>query len=213
MKPNTAGKFVAITLLSTVTAFAGSPSIGVASSFGSFTVGTSQVTGSAQIANGSQIKTDKLPSQVALQNGTRVLLATNSSASVYDDRLLLFHGSARLDQMNDYGVEASGLRIVPDNANSAAAVRLNAGAVEVASIAGTVKVLGPNGAMLTRVGAGTASSFKPQSGAGGQKSGGGAVATITSGNTLLYVAIVSGLAGVALGAAALVNSSSSYSAP
>jgi hypothetical protein len=213
MKPSSFGKVFAITALSTITAFAGARSIGVASSFGSFTVGASQVNGSAEITNGSQITTDKLPSQIALQNGTKLLLATNSSANVYSDRLVLFQGAARLDQMGSYGVEALGIRVIPDTADSAAAVRLNAGAVEVASIAGTVKVFGPGGAMLTRVGAGTASSFKPQSGAGGQKSGGGAVATMTSGNTLLYVAIIAGLAGVALGAAALVNSTSSYSAP
>jgi hypothetical protein len=212
MKPSSFGKVIAITALSTTAAFAGTRSIGVASSFGSFTLGTSEVNGSAEITNGSHISTDRLPSQLALQSGTRVLLGTNSSANVYGDRLVLFQGAARLDQMGNYGVEASGIRVISDTPDSAAAVRLNAGAVEVASITGSVKVFTPGGVMLTRVGAGTASSFKPQSGAGGQ-SGGGAVATLTSGNTLLYVAVIAGLAGVALGAAALVNSTSSYSAP
>jgi hypothetical protein len=212
MKPDSFGKVIVLTAFSTIAVFAGTHSIGVASSFGIFTLGTSEVNGSAEITNGSHIATDRLPSQLALLSGTKVLLATNSSANVYGDRLVLFQGAARLDQMGNYGVEASGIHIIPDTADSVAAVRLNSGAIEVASIAGSVKVLGPGGVMLTRVGAGTASSFKPQSGAGGQ-SGGGAVATLTSGNTLLYVAVIAGLAGVALGAAALVNSTSSYSAP
>jgi hypothetical protein len=201
------------TALSAGPAFAVTPVIGVASAFGSFTVNSSQVAGNSNLYNGSQVNTGATTSQIFLQGGPSVLLATNTGATVYTDHLVLTQGSVRVDDMSKYDVQALGYRIAADEPNAQAAVRLRDGAVEVASMSGAVRVFDPSGAMLTRVGAGTASSFKPgQTGAGsgsGAHSGGGAAGAISGGgHTLLYASIVLGVAAAGAGAAAYVITNS-----
>lgn len=211
----------AVTALSAGSAFAVTPVIGVASAFGSFTVDSSNVTGNSNVYDGSQINTGSVTSQLFLQGGSSVMLATNTGATVYNDHLVLTQGAVRVDNMNKYDVRALGYRVAADEPNSQAAVRLREGAVEVASMSGALKVFDQNGAMLTRIGAGTASSFKPgQSGAdpgttsGNSKSGsngGGAAGAIAGGHKVLYTSIILGLAGAGAGAAAFVATSGSSS--
>jgi hypothetical protein len=202
----------AVTAFSAGSAFAVTPVIGVASAFGSFTVNSSQVTGNSNVYDGSQINTSSTASQIFLQGGPSVMLATNTGATVYNDHLVLTQGAVRVDNMNKYDVQALGYRVAADEPNSQAAVRLREGAVEVASMSGVVKVFDPNGAMLTRVGAGTASSFKPgQSGAdpgngSNSKSGGSAAGAIAGGHKVLYTSVILGVAGAGAGAAAFVAS-------
>jgi hypothetical protein len=192
--------------MSAVSAFATTPTIGVASAFGSFTVNSAQVSGNANIFDGSQVRTDKAASQIFLQNGASVLLATNTAATVFKDRLVLSQGAARVDNMTKFSVEASGFRVMPDSDTSQAAVRLNQGAVEVASMSGTVRVYNSSGAMLTHIGAGTASAFKPgQSGA----STAGGMSGATGSSVLLFTAVLASFAALGLAAVAYVNSNSS----
>lgn len=197
------------TALSAGPAFAVTPVIGVVSAFGTFTVNNYQVAGNSNLYNGSQIRTGGAMSEIFLQGGPSVMLATNTGATVYNDHLLLTRGTVRVDDMSKYDVQALGYRIAADEPNARAAVRLRDGAVEVASMSGVVRVFDPSGAMLTRVGAGTASSFKPgQTGAGsggGAHTGGGAAGAISGGgHTLLYASIVLGVAAAGAGAAAYV---------
>jgi hypothetical protein len=67
--------------------------------------------------------------------------------------------------------------------------------------------------MLTRIGAGTASSFKPgQTGA----SGGGAASTVGgvgASNAVLYAAVIAGVAGLGLASAAFITTHSGSSSP
>lgn len=200
------------TALSAGPAFAVTPVIGVASAFGSFTVNTSRVAGNSNLYDGSQVNTGATTSQIFLQGGPSVLLATNTGATVYTDHLVLTQGSVRVDNMNKYDVQALGYRIAADEPNAQAAIRLRDGAVEVAGMSGAVRVFDPSGAMLTRVGAGTASSFKPGqtgAGSGGAHSGGGAAGAISGGgHTLLYASIVLGVAAAGAGAAAYVITNS-----
>ena len=56
---NTVGLAVA---MSAVSAFATTPTIGVASTFGRFTVNSAQVSGNANLFDGSRIRTDKAAS-------------------------------------------------------------------------------------------------------------------------------------------------------
>jgi hypothetical protein len=210
----------AVTALSAGSAFAVTPVIGVASAFGSFTVNSSQVTGNSNVYDGSQISTGSTASQIYLQGGPSVMLATNTGATVYNDHLVLTQGAVRVDNMNKYDVQALGYRVAADEPNSQAAVRLREGAVEVASMSGVLKVFDPSGAMLTRIGAGTASAFKPgQSGAdpgntNNSKSGsngGGAAGAIAGGHKVLYTSIILGVAAAGAGAAAYVATSGSSS--
>lgn len=196
-----------VAAMSAVPVFAATPVIGVASALGSFTVNSATVNGNANVLDGSELRTDKASSQVLLQSGPSLTLATNSSATVFNDHLVLSQGSARLDNMSKYAVEASGYRVVPDQPASQAIVRLNNGAVEVGSLSGAVKVFDAKGAMLTRVGAGTASSFTPrQSGASPST---GASGTVTT--KVAVASLIASLAAVGIGAAALVNSNNNPS--
>jgi ferric-dicitrate binding protein FerR (iron transport regulator) len=202
--------------VSAASAFAATPAIGVASAFGSFSVNSAQVSGNANVFDGSQVSTDKASSQIFLQNGSSVTLATNTAATIYKDHLIIRQGAARVDDMENYNVQGLGYRVVADGPGSQTAVRLNNGAFEVASLSGAVKIFDSKGAMLTRIGAGTASSFKPgQSGASGAGGGGGGAASTvsSSSNVLLFGAIIAGLAGIGLGAAALANSGSASTSP
>ena len=193
--------------MSAVSAFATTPTIGVASASGSFTVNSAQVSGNANLFDGSQVRTDKAASQLFLQDGASVLLATNTAATIYKDKLVLSEGAARIDNMSKLNVEAAGFRVVPDDATSQAAVRMNDGTVEVASMSGAVKVFNKEGAMLTHIGAGTASAFKPggQSGA----STGGGMSGIHGTSVALFASVIASFAGLGLAAAAYARSGSS----
>lgn len=214
MKSNSLMTVALVAAVSAVSAFAVTPGIGVASAFGSFSVNSAQVSGNANIFDGSQVRTDKAASQILLQNGSSLTLATNTAATIYNDHVVIREGAARVDDMSNYNVEGLGYHVVADEPGSQTAVRLNNGAFEVASMSGAVKVFDSKGAMLTRIGAGTASSFKPgQSGASGGS--GSAASTIgsSSTNVLLYGAVVAGLAGAGLGTLAYVKASDNATSP
>jgi ferric-dicitrate binding protein FerR (iron transport regulator) len=207
---------IAVAVVSAVSiAFAGTPAIGVASAFGSFSVNRAQVSGNANVFDGSQVRTDKVASQILLQNGSSVTLATNTAATIYNDHLVIQEGAARLDGMSRYNVQGLGYRVVADEPGSQTAVRLNNGAFEVASMSGAVKVFNSEGAMLTRIGAGTASSFKPGQSGASSGGGSGAASTVGSGsaNVLLFGAVIAGLAGAGLGAAAFLRSNAAATSP
>ena len=199
-----------VAAMSALSVFAATPAIGVASAFGSFTVNSATANGNSNIYEGSQVSTGATASQIFLQGGPSVMLATNTGATIYNDRLVLSQGAVRVDNMGKYDVQALGYRVVADDPNTQAAIRLREGAVEVASMTGVVRVFDSNGAMLTRMGAGTASSFKPgQTGAGGGSnsgnSGGGAAGAVGGSHVLLYTGIVAAVAAAAVGGVAFLN--------
>jgi hypothetical protein len=209
MKFNSLMTVALVTAVSAASGFAATPAIGVASAFGSFSVNSAPVNGNANVFNGSEVRTDKAASQILLQNGSSLTLATNTAATIYNDHIVIREGAARVDDMSKYDVQGLGYRVVADEPGSQAAVRLNNGAFEVASMSGALKVFDSNGAMLTRIGAGTASSFKPgQSSKSGQSgaSGGGAASTVSSasGTVLLYAAVIGSVAAIGLAGAAFI---------
>lgn len=185
-----------------VCASASTPTIGVATSMGSLTVDNSRVNGNANIFDGAQVNTDKTPTQILLRNGSNLTLGTNSAANVYNDRLILLQGGVRVDGMSKYNVEASGLRVQPDESNTIAIVRYDTTRVQVGALAGALKVFDQKGALITRVGTGTAASFNPRQ----QQGGSGASTGETVPNRYFWLALgivaaaflAAGLAGAAL---------------
>ncbi len=203
-----------VAAMSALSGYAATPAIGVASAFGSFTVNSTTANGNSSIYDGSQVNTGATASQIFLQGGPSVMLATNTGATIYNDHLVLSQGAVRVDNMGKYDVQALGYRVTADDPNAQAAVRLREGSVEIASMTGVVKVFDSNGAMLTRMGAGTASSFKTgQTGASGSdsNSGGHAAGAVGGGSShvLLYTGIVAAVAAAAVGGVAYLNSNSS----
>lgn len=146
--------------------FAASPSIGIASAVGAFSVNSVAVTGNVDVFDGAQLQTTVAPSEVHLGNGVDVRLATRSSGAVFNNRFILREGAVRLANFASYPAEVGDLEIKADTPGAAAIVRVSSKTVEVASIGGSVQV-SDGGAMMTRVAAGTKMSFQ-NSGAGGQ---------------------------------------------
>ena len=166
MKLNRSLKFGFTAALSITSAFAVTPTIGVASAFGTFMVNSAEVQGNANIFEGSQIKTGKASSQIFLQNGAAVVLGANSAGTIYRDHLLLQSGATKVDNMQGYTVQAAMYRIQADQPISEAVVRVDGDTIEVAALSGSLKVLNENGALLTHIGAGTASAFQAGATAG-----------------------------------------------
>ena len=146
-------------VLSAVTAFSAGPGIGVATAVGSYSVNSSSVTGNADIFDGTELRTTISPSDVHLENGADVRLATRSAGTLYTDHLELRDGALRVSNFDSYPVQARQLQIQADTPGAAAIVRMQGRTVEIASLGGTVKVT-DGGAMLTRVAAGTKMAFQ-----------------------------------------------------
>jgi hypothetical protein len=211
MKLTAVTKLCFATGLSLSGSFAGTPTIGVASALGTFSVNDAKVEGNANIFSGSQVKTDTASSRVYLQNGAALTLGTNSAGTLYKDHVVLQQGSAKVDGADTYGINAGNLRIQSTVPLTQAAVRLDGNIVQVAAFTGSVNVLNGHGILLKRISAGTASEFQNdanavagQSGATAGQSGATAQTGATSGaeearrrrlrETALYLTL-----GVALG--------------
>ncbi len=133
--------------------------IGVATAVGTFRVNSSEVQGNANVFEGSELRTGKAASQIYLQNGAAVTLGRESAGTIYKDHFILQEGVTRVDNMGAYSVHAAIYRIQADQPTTKALVRLAGDDVEIAALTGSVAVLNQKGAMLTHVGAGTASAF------------------------------------------------------
>ncbi len=159
-------KFCLTAALSIASSFAVTPTIGVASAFGTFTVNKGEVEGNANIFDGSQLKTGKASSQVFLQNGAALVLAADSTGTIYRDHLVLQSGATKVDNMQNYAVHAANFRIQATQPLSQAVVRIDGDSVEVAALSGSLDVFNEKGVLLTHIGAGTASAFQAGATAG-----------------------------------------------
>src|SRR5205823_13483380 len=140
--------------------WAATSTIGVASGPGTFSLDGAKVEGNANVFEGSQIKTGGAPSRVYLETGELLTLGINSSGIFYKDRVLLQKGATRVSGMTEYQIEVARYRIQSANGRSEAVVRLDGGEVQIAALTGAVNVFNQRGALLTHIGAGTASAFQ-----------------------------------------------------
>lgn len=150
---------VVATAICAAPVWAASATIGVATAVSAFSVDNSLVTGSANLFDGATVRTTTAPSDLRLQNGVTVHLATRSAGAVFEDRMELREGAARVDNFDSYMVQAGDLQINAETPGARAVVRLTGNTVEVASIGGTLKVT-DGASMLTRVASGTKLSFQ-----------------------------------------------------
>ncbi|HEY7211944.1 MAG TPA: hypothetical protein VH477_16850 [Bryobacteraceae bacterium] len=185
--------------------FAATPTIGIASAIGTFIVNSNEVDGNANLFEGSKVKTGKASSQVLLQNGASLTLGLNSAGMVYRDHLLLESGATKVDNMSGYRVEAGSYRIEQDQPASQAVVRLEAGMVEIGALAGSLRVLDSKGALLTRIGTGTASAFQAGGSGGGQGTPNPNVNTRTRYRTAAALLLAATLAGLGLAVDAILQ--------
>jgi hypothetical protein len=207
------------TALSVTYSWAVTATIGVASGPGTFNLDGTKVGGNANVFEGSQIQTGGAPSRVYLESGDLVTLGFNSTGTFYKDRVLLQKGATRVTGMNQYQIEVAPYRIQSADGRSEAVVRLDGGEVQIAALSGAVNVLDQRGALLTRIGAGTTSSFQTSDNtAAAGRSGANSGQTGTTGatseeerrkrrrrETALYLTLGTTLAGLGLAVDAILQ--------
>ncbi|MGA8027347.1 MAG: hypothetical protein WB992_09375 [Bryobacteraceae bacterium] len=186
--------------------FAITPTIGVASSTGSFKVNSALVDGNANLFDSSHVQTVDASSNVFLQTGATFTLGINSAGAIYKDHLLLEQGVAKLTNMNAFSVEAGAYRIESGQPLTQAVVRLNGSTLEVAALTGSVNVLNEKGALLTRIGAGTASAF--QAAPGGQSGASAGNNNRKKKEVIEYTALGGMLAGLGIAVDAILQPTS-----
>jgi hypothetical protein len=200
-------KLLVVAAVTIACVLAASPAIGVASAVGTFMVNSSEVEGNANLFDGSRIRTDKASSKVYLMSGAALVLGVSSAGTIYRDHFTLNQGATKVDNLTGYAIHADRYDIRQGKPSSQAVVRLNQGVVEIAALSGSLDIFNEQGALLTRIGAGTASAF--QSGLGTLPSG----ASVDNNNrkrTLAYLTLMSAgaLAGLGLATDAILQSKS-----
>jgi hypothetical protein len=167
MRTLTARAALALLLSFTVTSMtATSPAIGLATANGSFQVNAAKVWGNTTLFDGSVVETAKAPSDLRLNNGAQMRLASESRATVYGGRFVLERGSGQVEASSSYPVEARTLRVYPATSGAVARVELARGSqVLVAAVQGAVRVTNAAGVVVANMTAGNALSFDPQAGA------------------------------------------------
>ena len=159
MASKSVARFCFAAALSITCSFAITPPIGVASALGSFTLNDAKTEGNANVFEGSEITTTTASSHVYLESGAMLTLGINSQAKFYKDHLLLQQGATRVSGMNHYVIQAASYKVQSVEPLSEAVIRIADGQVQVAALSGAVNVFSQKGALLSRVGAGTASAF------------------------------------------------------
>ena len=141
---------------------AAGPVIGTANADGSFSVDNARVFRHATLFDGDIVETAQASSTLDLTGGARVHLAAASRGLVFHDRLVLERGASDI-QGGAYRIEALALRIAPAAPDASAKVaRLAADRIQVAAIAGAVRVTNSEGILLASLEAGRVLEFAPQ---------------------------------------------------
>jgi hypothetical protein len=200
-------KLLVVAAVTIAYVLAASPTIGVASAVGTFMLNSSEVEGNANLFDGSRIRTDRASSKVYLMSGAALVLGVNSAGTIYRDHFTLNQGATKVDNLTGYSIHADKYDIRQGKPSSQAIVRLNQGTVEIAALSGSLNIFNEKGALLTRIGAGTASAF--QSGLSTLPSG----ASIDNNNhkrrlAYLYLMTGSALSGLGLATDAILQPSS-----
>lgn len=190
--------------------FAANAPIGIVSAVASYSLNDSSRVGAASVADGSTVSTTTAPSDIRLDNGIQMRLATRSTGTVYHDHLALNEGAVRVGSFADYPVQFRNLQVQSDSPGSEAIVRVHDRSVEVASLGGSVRV-SDGGAMMTRVAAGTKVTFRAQDSSAGRARTGATGADIGKDrNTLLWTVVGVSSAALVIGGIAAYQGKSPW---
>jgi hypothetical protein len=151
--------FLALNLM---VATAGPPVIGTVVAKGSFRVDDASVTGNATLFEGATVETRLAVSTLDLASGTHIALWPESKGRVFGDHLVLEKGAGEMGRTAGFHMEARSLRIQPETGQASARVTLAGTAhVQVAAIAGSLRVLNSRGLLIAALAPGTALDFEP----------------------------------------------------
>jgi hypothetical protein len=148
-------------------ASAGTVSIGTVNARGEMRVDSNNVKGNATLFNGSVVETGQASADLLLNKGVnkgvQITLSTSSRGTLYSDHLVLQQGESELAASSPFELQANGLRVTPNEANSRGVVALKSGdTVEVASLSGSFRVTNDHGVLLANVRPGRTVSFAMQ---------------------------------------------------
>jgi len=146
---------------------AATPGIGIAMSQGNIFIDSSPTAGNATIFNGSTLETQSAGSQVRLNGGAQLRLASDSRGTVFSDHVDLQKGSANI---KGYSANANGLNVRADGKASAAISMRDQGVVEVAAFTGNVHVFDAAGFNIANLAPGRALDLRPNGGSAGATS-------------------------------------------
>jgi hypothetical protein len=156
--------------------------IGVAMSQGNITINNSNSAGNATIFDGNTLETGKAASQVRLNDGARLRLASDSRAKVFSDHVDLQKGSA---DITGYAANAGGLRVRAEGNASASVSMHDRGIVQIASLNGDVHVFNAAGLNVANLVPGRALDLRAQDAGASAPSSLTGCAVKSGNNTLL----------------------------
>jgi hypothetical protein len=148
-------------------ASAGTVSIGTVNARGEMRVDSNNVKGNATLFDGSVVETGQATADLLLNKGVNkgveIKLSTSSRGTLFNDHLVLQQGESELAASSPFELQAYGLRVKSNEANSRGVVSLKSGdTVEVASLSGSFGVTNDHGVLLANVRPGRVVSFAMQ---------------------------------------------------
>jgi hypothetical protein len=156
--------------------------IGVAMSEGNILINSSSAAGNATIFDGNTLETQSASSQVRLNDGARLRLASDSRGTVFSDHVDLQKGSASI---TGYSANANGLNVRADGKASATISMRDQGVVEIAALTGSVHVFDAAGLNVANLLPGRALDLRPQDAGANAPSSLTGCAVRSGGNLLL----------------------------
>jgi hypothetical protein len=141
------------------------PAIGTAQAKGSFRVDDATVAGNATLFEGTTVETHQSALTLDLSSGARLWLDAGSKGPLFSDRLILEDGSGQMKQAAGFRIDARGLTVRMDNGAGSVRVALpHAGQpgnarIQVAALAGSVRVLNSQGLIVAAIHAGNTLEF------------------------------------------------------
>src|ERR1035441_4158451 len=118
------------------------------------------VKGNATLFDGSVVETGQATANLHLNKGTDITMSTSSRGTLYSNRLVLEQGKSELAASSSFQLEANGLHVTPNEANSRGLVSVKDGnTIEVASLSGSFGVTNGHGVLLANVRPGRVVSF------------------------------------------------------
>jgi hypothetical protein len=151
---------VALALSSASVAFAATPAIGTVSTRGEIRVSGYPVKGTATLFENTAVETGVYAAVLRLDKGTEIKLGSQSSGTLFHDRLILSRGETELNVKTPFQLEANGFEVTPSAPNTSGIVAVGPqNTVEVAALQGELKVTNSRGALLANVTPGASLSF------------------------------------------------------
>jgi O-antigen ligase len=147
---------------------AAATAIGTIEAKGSFRVDDATVGGNATLFEGATVETRLTGSVLDLSAGPRISLSADSKGRIFGDHLVLEKGSGKMEKAAGFRMEARGLTIRPETGTASARVTLAGNArVQVAALAGSLRVLTARGLLVAAMAPGAALEFAPQAASAG----------------------------------------------